>query len=90
MAEVARRRDEQADPLQVGHLDQELADAAQQHAEREREDRRLDVVRERQHGGDHADVEHGGPERRREEAPLGVEHAHGEGAEADQEQVRET
>ena len=90
MAELARRRDEQTEPPQVGHLDQELADAAQQHAEREREDRRLDVVRQRQHGRDHADVEHGGAERGGEEAALGVQHAHGEGGEADQQQVRET
>ena len=38
---------------------------------------------------DHGDVEHGGPERRGEEAVMGVERAHGERGQPHEEQVRE-
>ncbi len=44
---------------------------------------------EPEHGDDHRDVQDGGSERRREEAVMGVQHAHGQRGEPDQEQVRE-
>ena len=86
---LPRRADQQPGARQVRDLHEQLAHPAHEHAERQRQDRRVDVTRQQQHTGDHADVRHGGPQRRGEEAVLGVQRAHRQRRQAHQHEVRE-
>ena len=47
MAQIARRRYQQAQAIEIGNLDEELPHTTQQHTEREREYRWLDAAGER-------------------------------------------
>ena len=86
---LPRRAQQEAGAREVGQLHEQLAHAAREDADGQRQDRRVDVARQEQHAGDHADVGDGGPEGSGEEAVLGVQGAHAQRGQPDQEEVRE-
>ena len=86
---VEPRPRQHADRDERPDLQRELRDAADQHAPRERRDRRIAIRREEQRGADDRQVEQHRRERRNREAPVNVEHATGERDERDEQDVRE-
>src|SRR5882762_2048128 len=76
MAEVVSWSHQQVATDQARDLDRELGDAADEDADRQRQDRRLHVSREQHDTGDHSDVHDGGPDGGREKVAVDLEHPH--------------
>ncbi len=89
MPDLARRPERNVGPDKVRHLDDELPDPAHEDAHRERHDGRVDVADQGEHADDHPDVHDRRAQRGHEEPPVGVEGAHHERGEPDQDQIRE-
>ena len=70
-----------------GEAARQLPSLAENDADGERQDGRIHA-REEEHAENHADVLHGRGDGGREEAAVGVEGPHGEGAQTDEGQVR--
>ena len=90
MRPVERRHERHAQAAQLGKLDEELAEAPDEHADAEGQDGRAHPRAEPEHGADHRDVQDGRGERGGEEAVMRVQHAHRQRGEPHEEQVRET
>jgi len=69
---------------EVRRLDDELPDPTHEDADRERHDGRVDTADQGEHADDHPEVHDGRAERGREEPPVGIEGAHHEGGQPDQ------
>ena len=89
MAEVVSWSHQQVATDQARDLDRELGDAADEDADRQRQDRRLHVSREQHDTGDHSDVHDGGPDGGREKVAVDLEHPHRQRGQADQREIRE-
>jgi hypothetical protein len=89
VAAVQHRRDEQAPAREGRELDHELPHAADEHARGQGRDRLFQVRRHQEDRPDDRQVQHDGRQGRHEEVAMGVQHAHRQRGEPDEEEVGE-